>query len=102
MSIRPCIRDVHREHVLFQDDRVTGIIDFGSMQPDNVSCDIARLLGSMAGDETELWRLGLTAYERLTPLTDPERLLVKAYDESGVLLSGLNWLKWVFLEDRQI
>jgi hypothetical protein len=28
-------------------------------------------------------------------------LLVRAYDESGVLLSGIHWLRWVFMEGRQ-
>jgi len=101
VPIHQCIRDIHRDHVLFQEDKITGLIDFGAMDNDNVSCDIARLLRSLAGDVPSCWQDGLAAFEHVYPLSDDERLLVRAYDESGVLLSGLNWLRWVFLEDRQ-
>ncbi|HTQ37948.1 MAG TPA: phosphotransferase [Pirellulales bacterium] len=101
VAIRPCIRDIHREHVLFEGDRVTGIVDFGAMQPDNVACDIARLLGSMAGDDAALWQAGLQAYQRLQALSEVERPLVQIYDESSTLLSGIHWLQWVFAEGRQ-
>jgi len=101
VPIHPCIRDIHRDHILFQENKVTGLIDFGAMDNDNVSCDIARLLRSMVGDVNSFWPDGLTAFERIYPLSDEERLLVRAYDESGVLLSGINWLKWVFIENRQ-
>jgi len=101
VPIHPCIRDIHRDHVLFQEGKVTGLIDFGAMENDNVSCDIARLLRSLAGDVQALWQDGLGAFEQVYPLPDEERLLVRAYDESGVLLSGINWLKWVFVENRQ-
>jgi Ser/Thr protein kinase RdoA (MazF antagonist) len=101
VPVHPCIRDIHRDHVLFQEDKVTGLIDFGAMDNDNVSCDIARLLRSMAGDVNSYWLEGLAAFARVYPLSHEERLLVRAYDESGVLLSGINWLKWIFIEDRQ-
>ncbi|HEY2761371.1 MAG TPA: phosphotransferase [Pirellulales bacterium] len=100
VSITPCIRDIHREHVLFEGEQVTGIIDFGAMQTDNVACDIARLMGSMARDDASVWKHGLTAYQQYHPLTDAELQLVRAYDESTVLLSGINWLRWVFDEGR--
>lgn len=100
VPITPCIRDIHREHVLFEGDQVTGIIDFGAMQPDNVACDIARLLGSMARDDANNWRHGLAAYQQIRPLSETELQLVRAYDETTVLLSGINWLRWVFEDGR--
>jgi homoserine kinase type II len=99
--IQPCIRDIHRDHVLFVGDDVTGIVDFGSMKADSVACDIARLLGSMAIDEAPLWRDGIAAYERVRPLSVVEQRLIAAYDQSAVLLSGFNWLQWVFAEGRR-
>jgi Ser/Thr protein kinase RdoA (MazF antagonist) len=100
VRIRPCIRDIHRQHVLFEGDSVTGIVDFGAMQFDHVATDIARLLGSLAGDDFELWRAGLGAYQRLQPLTEQELLLIDSYDKSGLLLSGVHWLQWVFVDGR--
>jgi Ser/Thr protein kinase RdoA (MazF antagonist) len=99
--IQPCIRDIHRDHVLFVADQATGIVDFGSMKPDSVACDVARLLGSMAIDDATLWRDGLAAYESVRPLSFTEQQLITAYDQSAVLLSGFNWLQWVFAEGRR-
>jgi Ser/Thr protein kinase RdoA (MazF antagonist) len=101
VPIQPCIRDVHRDHVLFVGDQVTGIVDFGSMKSDSVACDVARLLGSMAIDDRALWDRGLAAYEQIRPLADAERSLIAAYDQTAVLLSGIHWLQWVFAEGRQ-
>lgn len=45
--LQPCIRDIWHDHVLFDGDRVTGLIDFGAMQIDTPATDIARLVGSL-------------------------------------------------------
>jgi Ser/Thr protein kinase RdoA (MazF antagonist) len=87
--------------VLFVGDEVSGIVDFGSMRPDNVATDVARLLGSLAGDDTQDWQSGLSAYQSVRPLSDDELSLVKAFDRSTVVLGGLQWLEWVYLDGRQ-
>ena len=99
--LQPCIRDVHDEHVLFDGNRVTGLIDFGAMRIDSVAADIARLLGSMAVDDADAWSLGLAAYEAVRPLSERERSLVIAFDRSSVLMSGVNWLNWIYVQGRQ-
>ena len=45
--IQPCLCDIRGEQFLFEEDRITGIIDFGSVKPDHVAVDLARLLGSL-------------------------------------------------------
>jgi homoserine kinase type II len=95
-----CIGDVWRDHVLFQGDRVAGLVDFGSSRVDNVSADLARLLGSMAGDNRQWWQMGLAAYQAIRPLEEAELLLVKAFDRSTVLMSGLNWIDWIYRQGR--
>lgn len=100
VPLQVCLRDIWRPHVLFQQSHVSGIVDFGAMDVDSVACDVARLLGSMAGDEEEAWRIGLAAYEATRPLSEEERALVPTYDRSGVLLSAANWLKWLLVEGR--
>ncbi len=100
VGLQPCIRDVWHAHVLFQDDDVSGIVDFGSMRPGSVAADVARLLGSLACDDAEAWKMGLRAYERVRPLSDDERQLVAAFDQSTVLMGGLQWLEWLYLEER--
>ncbi len=99
--LQPCIRDVWHAHVLFMADEVSGIVDFGSMRPDNVATDVARLLGSLAGDDTRDWQRGLSAYQSVRRLSDDELSLVTAFDRSTVLLGGLQWLEWIYLEGRQ-
>ncbi len=100
VAIQPCIRDVWYDHLLFEGDVVTGLIDFGSMQPDNVACDVARLLGSMAVNDRESWQVGLDAYQSVRPLSDDEIELVGVFDKSTVLMSGLNWIDWIYRQRR--
>ncbi len=100
VPLQPCIRDVWYDHLLFEGDQVTGLIDFGSMGVDNISCDVARLLGSLARGDRNLWQAGIRAYATIRPLSEAELGLVEAFDRSGVLLGALNWAAWVFLEGR--
>lgn len=101
VSLQPCIRDVWHDHVLFQADQVTGLIDFGSMGIDHVSCDVARLLGSLARqNDPQRWQLGLETYASIRPLSDLEQRLIDVFHRSGVLLGALNWAAWVCLDRR--
>ncbi len=99
--VHPCIRDIWHDHVLFHQDQVTGIVDFGALRVDHAAVDIARLLGSLVVDDRESWRYGLTAYQRIRGLAPQELQLVEVADESNVLLSGMNWLRWIYVEGRQ-
>ena len=100
VPLQHCIGDVWRDHVLFQGDRVVGLVDFGSSRIDNVTVDVARLLGSMAGDDGPSWQVGLAAYQEVRPLDEAELLLVEAFDRSAVLMSGLNWTDWIYRQGR--
>lgn len=100
VPLAPCLRDIWHENVLFQDDVVTGLIDFGSLRAENVAADVARLLGSMAEEDRSAWYAGLSAYEGVRRLSDDEARLVVVCDTSGVLLGGMNWLRWLYLEGR--
>ena len=98
VPLQPCICDVWYDHVLFEGERVSGLIDFGGLRAENVAADVARLLGSMARDDPHLRHVGLDAYQSVRPLSQTELLLVEAFDGSTVLMAGLNWIEWV---DRQ-
>ncbi|MDP6553961.1 MAG: phosphotransferase [Pirellulaceae bacterium] len=101
VTLQPCIRDIWHDHILFTDDEVTGLIDFGAMRFDNVSCDLARLIGSLVADNQADWSVALHAYETHQPLTADEHLLIRAFDQSGVLMSGLSWLRWICVEGKK-
>jgi Ser/Thr protein kinase RdoA (MazF antagonist) len=100
VPLQPCIRDVWHDHVLFEGEEVSGLIDFGALKVESVAGDVARLLDSMAGDDLPAWQTGLAAYGTIRPLSDDELFLVSAFDESLALLSGMNWLDWIFLSGR--
>jgi hypothetical protein len=76
------------------------MLDFGAMDVDSVAGDVARLVGSMAGDDVSLRQVGLEAYACVRPLSPEELALVATYDRSGVLLSGVNWIRWLVVERR--
>lgn len=101
LPVQPVLRDIWHDHVLFSGNEVTGIIDYGAMQIDNVVFDIARLLGSTVADDPKGWELGLAAYETMRRLSATERALVPWIDRCGVLLGSLNWLRWLLVENRQ-
>jgi Ser/Thr protein kinase RdoA (MazF antagonist) len=97
---QPCLCDVWHDHVLFTGDRVTGLVDFGSYKLDHVSVDLARLLGSMVGDDDTLWTLGLDAFAEHRPLTGEERALARDLDRSGVVVAAANWLRRLYRDGR--
>lgn len=100
VPIQPCIRDIWEQHILYEGDKVSGIVDFGAARPDTVSTDLVRLLGSLVGDDLNGWKTGMDAYIQMRPLAENELLLINSLDRSSVLLSGLNWLGWIYLENR--
>ena len=98
---QPCLCDIWHDHVLFQDQVVTGIIDFGGLKEDHVATDLARLLGSLVGDDQEARRKGFDAYSRIRKLSEEEESLAQVLDVSGTILGLANWLIWLFRDGRQ-
>jgi Ser/Thr protein kinase RdoA (MazF antagonist) len=100
VPLQTCLRDVWWAHVLFKENKVSGVIDLGSLGHDSVATDLARLLGSLAGADYRWSASALAAYERVRPLSVDERRLIEPLHQTSVLLSPLNWLKWAFIERR--
>jgi hypothetical protein len=101
LPIQPILRDIWHDHVLFKKDEVSGIIDYGAMQMDNVAFDIARLLGSTAADDSEMWEQAILAYCEIRQLSQAELGLLGWIDQTGVLLGSYHWLRWLLLEHRR-
>lgn len=99
--VQPCIRDIWHDHVLFTGAEVTGIVDFGAMQFDTPATDVARLLGSLVGDDEVGWRAGMNAYSDNRTLSQDEERAAKVLDTSGTILAGCNWIRWICREGRQ-
>lgn len=101
VPLSPCLRDVWHDHILFTGETVTGLVDFGAMRVDSVAADIARLLGSLVGDQDELWDTGLAAYQCLRSISANEQRLIPIFDLSSQLLAIANWIEWVALDGRE-
>ncbi|MGH7170539.1 MAG: phosphotransferase [Gemmataceae bacterium] len=98
--VQPCLCDLWHDHLLFDGDRLSGLIDYGAVKIDHVAVDLARMLGSLVGSDAAGWRTGLQAYRRLAPLTEEAEELAHALDETGIVLGVANWLRWLYEEKR--
>ncbi len=113
------LRDLHSEHVLFENATVSGIIDFGAARLDEPLIDLVRLFGSYWPMDRNTRHEMLFAYLRLMDefdiKNDPGLLLFgkqsqhqdvvlerfKLMDEASTLLSAMQWLQWLVVERQQ-
>jgi Ser/Thr protein kinase RdoA (MazF antagonist) len=102
VPVQPCLRDVWHDHLLFEGDTITGIVDPGAARSDTVAADISRLVGSLVADDRRRWEVAIEAYQQVRPLTSDERTLVGVLDRSGTLLSGMTWLARRFFTNATI
>jgi homoserine kinase type II len=99
--LQPCLCDIWHDHLLFEGDRLTGLVDYGEVKIDHVAVDLARMLGSLIGDDEERWQAGLAAYRTVRPLSDYAEALARMLDRTGVVLGIANWLRWLYQERRE-
>jgi Ser/Thr protein kinase RdoA (MazF antagonist) len=98
VPVQPCLCDVWHDHVLFDGERVAGVIDYAAAKVDHIAVDLARLLGSLVPDHPALTEAALRVYQSLRPLPQPE--LVPLLDRTGVVVGVTNWLRWLYHERR--
>jgi Ser/Thr protein kinase RdoA (MazF antagonist) len=91
LPLRPCVRDLRGEHVLFSAGTVTGIVDYGAMAVDHAAADLARLLGDLAGEDDELFAAGLRAYREAGGRLGATDEFVRVLDRSGAIGSVVGW-----------
>lgn len=102
------LRDVHREHLLFQQGRVSGLIDFDALRVDTPATDLARWVGSFLGgphDAGEVWEAGLAGFRSNSTLkndkeTEFEAQMAADLCFASVWISLANWLVWLLRERR--
>jgi Ser/Thr protein kinase RdoA (MazF antagonist) len=99
-SLQPCLCDVWHDHLLFSGHRLTGLIDYGGVKMDHVAVDLARLLGSLHGDDHPGWQIGLAAYREIRALSAEEEALAQALDQTGVILGAATWFLWLHRDGR--
>ena len=101
VALQPCLRDARPDHLLFEGDRLVGVVDFGAMGVDAVSADLARLLVEWVGPDRPARAAALAAYAAVRPLDADESALIDAFSRSTALLMGGHWARWHFLEGRR-
>ena len=97
---QPVIRDLRAEHLFFDGDKLVDVIDFGAMRIDSVACDLARMLGDCCVDDQQ-FQEALDAYHATRPLSAAERQLIPILESTTVLVGILNWLDWLFCQQRR-
>jgi Ser/Thr protein kinase RdoA (MazF antagonist) len=63
VAVQPCFRDVWHDHILFDGNGVSGIIDPAAARTDTVAADISRLLGSLIADDARAWDLSVDGFQ---------------------------------------
>ncbi len=101
IPLQPALRDVWHDHLLFTGEELTGLIDPSACRTESVTTDLARLLGSLVEDDRAEWDFALSCYQEVRPLSLAELQLLTAFDASGILLSGMTWLDWLLVQQRQ-
>ena len=112
------IRDVRCEHVLYVNDRVTGVIDYGAARVDDPMLDLVRLSASQSPKDrnaryetlqvyfAEKAKICGEAFPTESQLTISDDSLMRfrdfrVLDETSTVLSALQWLRWLVVEHRQ-
>lgn len=90
LPLQPCLCDPWHDHILYQGDEVTGVIDYGAALMDHPAVDVARLLGSLVPDGD--WSPALDGYRSERRFTDEEEALARTLDRTGAILAIGRWL----------
>ena len=115
------LRDIHREHVFFEDSAVSGLIDFDAVRVDTPLADLARWTGSWMTDYDGgdlIWRAASAGFFPNPPFQEGERtdkkwktLGLSQHEEKQIhfakelcfatnWISLGNWLVWLMAEKR--
>lgn len=100
LPLQPVIRDLRSDHLLFTGDQLTGLIDFDAMQMETIALDLTRCLGSLVPDNVDRWQYALEAYANVRPIQRAELELIKILDPINVILSAVNWIQWIAIDQR--
>jgi Ser/Thr protein kinase RdoA (MazF antagonist) len=94
-AIQACLRDVWHDHLLFEGQRLTGLVDYAAVDNDGVAADLARMLGSLVEDDERGWKAALAAYRSVRDLPAAEEERARLLDRTGAVVALANWLRWL-------
>tara|TARA_R110002049_G_scaffold72490_2_gene187244 strand:+ start:290562 stop:291470 length:909 start_codon:yes stop_codon:yes gene_type:complete len=111
------LRDVHRDHVLFEAEQVSGLIDFDAIRIDSPATDLARWAGSLLaldrdgpavviGDDDErIWEAVLAGFLHGSPSSHRAHAeewiqVAKHLHAATTWISLANWVVWLLVDRR--
>ncbi|QDV71577.1 Phosphotransferase enzyme family protein [Rosistilla carotiformis] len=100
------LRDVHLEHLLFDNlgsatESVSAIVDYDAVRIDTPATDLARFLGSCGGIPLQWYNAAIAAYRRIQPLDATSERLIPLLDAATCLIASANWTQWLCVENRR-
>ncbi len=106
--IQYVLRDIHRDHILFLNQNVQGMIDFDAIRCDTPATDLARWGGGFLvgrDDPSAVWEAVMAGFCQASPFQTEENLqqltmLIRDLHFSSTWISLANWAVWIRLESR--
>lgn len=88
------MRDVWRQNILYRENRLSGILDFGASRIDWPGLDLVRAFGTLMFESDPRWSIAISHY--LDRRSDDSLAFVdiRAIHRASVALSALQWLDW--------
>jgi Ser/Thr protein kinase RdoA (MazF antagonist) len=115
--VQVVLRDVHPQHILFDEGVVSGIVDFDALGKDAIATDLARWVGGFLGDcgrglvvlggdsepsedSQSLWEAAVSGYSAVRSV--PQSVVDLAVDiaEASWVILLANWVVWAHLGER--
>ncbi len=100
------LRDVHRQHVLFDKQVVSGLIDFDAIRVDTPMTDLARWVGGfLDGSRPGVWDVAMAGYHENSPFSKERDIpsqegLARELCYATTWIGLANWVVWVVAEKR--
>jgi Ser/Thr protein kinase RdoA (MazF antagonist) len=100
VTLQPVVRDVWSEHLLFERDKLVGIVDYGALRIDEPAVDLARMLGSLEPFSESARQAALAIYNGLSADCPQDLDRVSLLDLCSSLLTALQWMQWLVEQRR--
>lgn len=101
--IQTVLRDVHREHILFDPDtqKAAGVIDYDALGKDSPAADLARFAGSFDRPIEEVLEALAAGYRQVRSFSQCEMELARCLTQVNAIGGLANWVVWLILDRRR-
>jgi len=92
VKIQYCWGDARRENILFDNNKISGFVDYNAMRKDCKEVDVSRMISSFAVDDYAIWTDALNTYSAKASIN---YLVCRKLDILGTINSFYRWLVWL-------